>query len=95
MDKKLLNKSINNLLNNCAELDKNDSLLIISEDPKFGWYDKEISVAVYNYAEISLSYQPNFGSSEIINKESFLSNSAQLLRRLLILLFSSFLSIVT
>ena len=54
MDKKLLNKSINNLLNNCAELDKNDSLLIISEDPKFGWYDKEISVAVYNYAKNQL-----------------------------------------
>ena len=54
MDKKLLNKSINNLLNNCAELDKNDSLLIISEDPKFGWYDKEISVAVHNYAKNQL-----------------------------------------
>ena len=54
MDKKLLNKSINNLLNNCAELDKNDSLLIISEDPKFGWYDKEISDAVYNYAKNQL-----------------------------------------
>ena len=54
MDKKLLNKSINNLLNNCAELDKNDSLLIISEDPKFGWYDKKISDAVYNYAKNQL-----------------------------------------
>ena len=54
MDKKLLNKSIDNLLNNCAELDKNDSLLIISEDPKFGWYDKDISIAVYDYAKNKL-----------------------------------------
>ncbi len=51
MNQKLLNKSINNLLKNCAELNKNDSLLIISEDSKFGWYDKDISVAVYNYAK--------------------------------------------
>ena len=55
MDKKLLNKSINNLLNNCAELNKNDSLLIISEDSKFGWYDKDISVAVYNYARKNIN----------------------------------------
>ena len=51
MDKKLLNKSINNLLNNCAELNENDTLLIISEDSKFGWYDKDISIAVYDYAK--------------------------------------------
>ena len=54
MNQKLLNKSINNLLKNCAELNKNDSLLIISEDSKFGWYDKDISVAVYNYAKNQL-----------------------------------------
>ena len=54
MDKKLLNKSINNLLNNCAELNENDTLLIISEDSKFGWYDKDISIAVYDYAKNKL-----------------------------------------
>ena len=54
MDQKVLNKSINNLLNTCAELNKNDSLLIISEDPKFGWYDKDISLSVYNYAKNNL-----------------------------------------
>ena len=51
MDQKILNKSINNLLKNCAGLNKNDSLLIIAEDSKYGWYDKETSVAVYNYAK--------------------------------------------
>ena len=54
MDKKLLNKSINNLLNNCAELNENDTLLVISEDSKFGWYDKDISIAVYDYAKNKL-----------------------------------------
>ena len=54
MDKKLLNKSINNLLNNCAQLNENDTLLIISEDQKFGWYDKDISIAVYDYAKNKL-----------------------------------------
>jgi hypothetical protein len=54
MDKNLLNKSIRNLLNNCAELNKNDSLLIISEDSKYGWYDKDIAVAVYNFAKSQL-----------------------------------------
>ena len=54
MDKKLLNKSINNLLNNCAGLNENDTLLIISEDSKFGWYDKDISIAVYDYAKNKL-----------------------------------------
>ena len=54
MDKKLLNKSINNLLNNCAELNENDTLLIISEDSKFGWYDKDVSIAVYDYAKNKL-----------------------------------------
>ena len=54
MDKNLLNKSIRNLLNNCAELNKNDSLLIISEDSKYGWYDKDIAVAVYNFAKNQL-----------------------------------------
>ena len=54
MDQKTLNKSINNLLKNCAELNKNDSLLIIAEDSKYGWYDRETSVAVYNYAKEKL-----------------------------------------
>ena len=54
MDQRVLHKSLNNLLKNCAELNKNDSLLIITEDSKFGWYDKNISVAVYNYAKNNL-----------------------------------------
>ncbi len=54
MDTKLLNKSINNLLNNCAKLNENDTLLIISEDSKFGWYDKDISIAIYDYAKNKL-----------------------------------------
>ena len=60
MDQKILNKSINNLLKNCAELNKNDSLLIISEDSKYGWYDKETSVAVYNYAKKKLGLNTEF-----------------------------------
>ena len=54
MDQRVLHKSLNNLLKNCAELNKNDSLLIISEDSKFGWYDKNISLAVHNYAKNNL-----------------------------------------
>ena len=60
MDQKILNKSINNLLKNCAELNKNDSLLIISEDSKYGWYDKETSVVVYNYAKKKLGLNTEF-----------------------------------
>ena len=50
----ILNKGINNLLYNCAKLTKNDSLLIISEDSKFGWYDQDASRAVYDYAKNKL-----------------------------------------
>ncbi len=37
---------IDNLLRNCANLKYGERLLIIWEDPKLGWYDEEISVAV-------------------------------------------------
>ena len=32
--------SIRNLLFNCAKLTEGDRILVISEDPSLGWYDK-------------------------------------------------------
>ena len=80
MDKKLLNKSINNLLNNCAELNENDTLLIISEDSKFGWYDKDISIAVYDYAKNKLGL-----STELLIVGEPKNNAKILLKKSLII----------
>ena len=45
-----------NLLNNCAEIDVQDRLLIICEDPALGWYDEAAPAAVLTAArEIGLS----------------------------------------
>ena len=39
-----------NLILNCAELKKEETLVIISEDPKFGWYDADVTEALYKEA---------------------------------------------
>ena len=36
---------------NCAKLSKSDTLLIVSEDPKYGWYNKDITNLIYNQAK--------------------------------------------
>lgn len=36
-----------NLILNCAELKKEETLVIISEDPKLGWYDADLTDALY------------------------------------------------
>ena len=40
-----------NLLNDCADLKAGDTLLIISEDPQYGWYDKAAPDIVAKQAE--------------------------------------------
>ena len=50
-EKKILKKSCENILKNCAKLSKNDSLLIVSEDPKYGWYNKDITDLIYYQAK--------------------------------------------
>ena len=35
-----------NLILNCAELKKDETLAIISEDPKLGWYDADVTDAL-------------------------------------------------
>ena len=45
-----LKKGAINLLRNCAEITDQDTLLIISEDPALGWYQKDISDAVNEMA---------------------------------------------
>ena len=45
-----LKKGANNLLINCADISDQDTLLIISEDPALGWYEKDISDAVSKIA---------------------------------------------
>ena len=45
-----LKKSSHNLLINCANLSSNQSLLIISEDEKYGWYSKDVTEVIYNEA---------------------------------------------
>ena len=41
-----LDAGIHNLLLNCADVQPGESLLIIHEDPKYGWYDLEAPMAV-------------------------------------------------
>ena len=46
-----LKKGVKNLLYNCANISKNETLIIILEDPALGWYKKDIAVAVLIEAE--------------------------------------------
>ena len=46
-----LKKGVKNLLNNCANISKNETLVIILEDPALGWYKKDIADAVKKEAE--------------------------------------------
>jgi hypothetical protein len=39
-----------NLLLNCAELKQEETLLIISEDPRLGWYESDVAEALYQEA---------------------------------------------
>ncbi len=41
-----------NLILNCAELKKDETLAIISEDPKLGWYDADVTEALINEATL-------------------------------------------
>ena len=41
-----ITKGAKNILENCADLSKNQTLLIISEDPLLGWYNKDITDAL-------------------------------------------------
>ena len=41
-----ITKGAKNILENCADLSKNQTLLIISEDPVLGWYKKDITDAL-------------------------------------------------
>ena len=41
-----ITKGAKNILENCADLSKNQTLLIISEDPVLGWYNKDITDAL-------------------------------------------------
>ena len=50
-DLKLTRLACHNILINCADLSKSDSLLIISEDENLGWYKNDVSEAVFNYAK--------------------------------------------
>ena len=40
-----ITKGAKNILENCADLSKNQTLLIISEDPVLEWYNKDITDA--------------------------------------------------
>ena len=44
-------KGAKNILENCADLSKNQTLLIISEDPVLGWYKKDITDALAEEAK--------------------------------------------
>ena len=46
-----LKKGVKNLLYNCANISKNETLIIILEDPALGWYKKDIADAVKKEAE--------------------------------------------
>jgi hypothetical protein len=41
-----LKRGARNLILNCAELKKDETLVIISEDPKLGWYDADVTDAL-------------------------------------------------
>ena len=41
-----IERGVHNLLDNCVELKAGESLLIICEDPKLGWYDASAPQAV-------------------------------------------------
>ena len=53
-----LRKGCHNILINCANLSKTNTLLIIIEDEKFGWYKKDVSEAIYDEA-IKLGIKTN------------------------------------
>ena len=46
-----LESGIENLLVNCAGVESGETLLIVHEDPKLGWYDADIAEAVRTRAE--------------------------------------------
>ena len=48
---KELSKGCHNILINCANLSKSQTLLIIREKEEFGWYKKDVSTAVFNEAK--------------------------------------------
>ncbi len=45
-----LKKGCRNILINCANLSQTNTLLIIKEDEKFGWYKKDVSEAIFDEA---------------------------------------------
>jgi hypothetical protein len=51
-DEGLLAAGARNLLVNCADLDPDQSLLIVAEDPALGWYDRAVADAVAAEAEV-------------------------------------------
>ena len=46
-----LEKGVTNLLLNCAELKAGETLLVVHEDPKLGWYDDTAALAVRDKAK--------------------------------------------
>ena len=48
---KLISKACENLLINCANLSKSEKLIILSEKEELGWYKKDLSEVVYNFAK--------------------------------------------
>ncbi len=50
MNKTDIEKGAHNLLVNCAELQPDESLLILCEDPALGWYDAAAPQAIAGYA---------------------------------------------